>query len=69
MGTQDMENAKVVRDFLPQCFTSKCSSHIAQVAELENRGWENESREPESEQVEVQGDTPVGPEGTGLTSG
>lgn len=37
-----MKNAKVVHDFLPQCFTSKCSSHAAQVAEFESTDWENE---------------------------
>lgn len=38
-----MENAKVVHDFLHQCFASKCSRNTAQVSEAQSRDWENEA--------------------------
>ena len=40
--TQDMEKAEVLNDFFVPVFTSKCSSHIAQVTEGKGRDWENE---------------------------
>ena len=38
----DMEKAEVLNDFSASVFTSKCSSHTAQVAEGKSRDWENE---------------------------
>lgn len=40
---QDMEKAEVLKDFFASVFTSKCSSHTAQIAEGVNRNWENEN--------------------------
>ncbi|GAB0192616.1 mitochondrial enolase superfamily member 1 [Grus japonensis] len=37
-----MENAEVLNDFFASVFTSKCSSHTAQVAEGKGGDWENE---------------------------
>jgi len=39
--TQDMEKAEVLNDFA-SVFTSKCSSHIAQVPGGKGRDWEND---------------------------
>ena len=61
---QDMENSEVLNNFFASVFTSKCSSHTAQVAGGKGRDWENEepptvgedkssrpSKEPEGAQV------------------
>ncbi|KAJ7416955.1 hypothetical protein BTVI_34319 [Pitangus sulphuratus] len=60
---QVMEIAEVLNNFSALIFTSKCSSHTAQVAEGKGRDWENEeppavgknclipSKEPEDVQV------------------
>ncbi|GAB0209313.1 mitochondrial enolase superfamily member 1 [Grus japonensis] len=40
--TWDMEKAEVVTDFFTSVFTSKGSSHTAQVTEGKGRDWENE---------------------------
>jgi len=42
--TQHMEKAEVLHDFCSSAFTSKCSSHVAQVAESKGRDWENEEQ-------------------------
>jgi len=42
--TQDMEKADVLKDFFALVFTSKCSSHTAQVTECKGRDWENEEQ-------------------------
>ncbi|GAB0188103.1 hypothetical protein GRJ2_001275600 [Grus japonensis] len=38
----DMEKAEVLNDFSASVFTSKCSSHTAQVTDSKDRDWENE---------------------------
>ncbi|GAB0194850.1 hypothetical protein GRJ2_001950300 [Grus japonensis] len=40
--TQDMEKAEVLSDIFASVFTSKGSSHTAQVIEGKGRDWENE---------------------------
>ena len=40
--TWGMEKTKVLSDFFASVFTSKCSSHTAQVTEGKGRDWENE---------------------------
>ena len=40
--TWDMEKAEVLNDFFASVFTSKCSSHTAQVTEDKGWDWENE---------------------------
>jgi len=42
LDAQDMEKAEVVHDFFSSPFTSKCSSHTAQVADGKGGDWENE---------------------------
>ena len=42
MLTQDIEEAEVFHDFFVSVFTSRCSSHTAQVASGKDRDWENE---------------------------
>jgi len=39
---QDAEKAEVLSNFFASVFTSKCSSHLAQVAEGKGRHWEDE---------------------------
>jgi len=38
---RNMEKAEVLNDFLASVFTSKCFSHIAQVADNKGSDWEN----------------------------
>ncbi|GAB0180744.1 mitochondrial enolase superfamily member 1 [Grus japonensis] len=40
--TRNMEKAEDLNDFFASVFTSKCSSHTAQVTESKGRDWENE---------------------------
>ncbi|PKU42641.1 rna-directed dna polymerase from mobile element jockey-like [Limosa lapponica baueri] len=47
--TWDIEKAEVVTDFFASVFTSKCSSHTAQVKEGKDRDWENEEPPTEGE--------------------
>jgi len=37
-----MEKTELLNDFFASVFTSKCSSHITQVADSKRRDWENE---------------------------
>ncbi|GAB0181491.1 hypothetical protein GRJ2_000614400 [Grus japonensis] len=49
--TQDMEKAEVLKEFFPSVFTSKCSSHTAQVTKGKSRDWENGELPTERDQV------------------